>query len=165
MVEERRPQYPSSDQAVFIFGISTVVSILASCGALGINGSEIAEFYLLRARDFQCNFHNSQAEQHRHTHIHIQRTRHMQSLFIACVCLFCELKFFQRRAVLSIYLLLFFFHQESLALQSQKRTYWTEGARSRLEAAIMFRVCQHGQMAKLLQNRIPFSMPKRVLNS
>jgi len=57
----------------FIFSISSVVSILASCGALGINDSEIAEFYLLRARDFQCNSHYSQAEEQSNIHSTIQQ--------------------------------------------------------------------------------------------
>lgn len=86
---------PTGIQQVIPFStVRTVVSILASCGALGINGSEIAEFYLLRARDFQCNSTETQ-------------TRRMQSRFIACICLsVCpalRIEIFSAPAVLSIY--------------------------------------------------------------
>jgi len=42
---------------------------------------------LLRARDFQCNFHNSQAEQHTHTHTHTHTANEAHAIAFHCMCL------------------------------------------------------------------------------
>jgi len=66
----------------------------------------------------------------------IQQTqKHMQSRFIAYICLRCELKFFQRPAVLSIYLQVFSFFFLQTVVGAPKSERNILDSKSRIKAA------------------------------